>query len=148
MATTIRPLFPADFSEWLPLWKGYQEFYDVDLSDEVNETTWARLMDPNEQMFALGAFNDEILVGISHYHLYRSTWLAGWTCYLHDLYTSPESRGRGVARALIEAVRDSAIENGAEKLFWLTHSTNSQARSLYDQIAQSTGFIHYRMPLA
>jgi hypothetical protein len=27
---------------------------------------------------------------------------------------------------------------------WLTHTTNKQARTLYDQVAENLGFIQYR----
>jgi hypothetical protein len=33
---------------------------------------------------------------------------------------------------------------GAGRVHWLTHTTNAQARILYDQVADNLGFIQYR----
>ena len=44
--TEIRPLAPADRDDWLPLWRGYLEFYERELSDEQTALTFGRLVDP------------------------------------------------------------------------------------------------------
>jgi hypothetical protein len=36
---------------------------------------------------------------------------------------------------------------GANRVHWLTHTTNTQARALYDQVAENLGFIQYRKML-
>ena len=64
-------------------------------------------------------------------------------CYLQDLFVDARVRGRGVARALIEAVAQAARERGAERLYWLTQSHNAAARALYDKVAQYKDFIRY-----
>jgi hypothetical protein len=45
---------------------------------------------------------------------------------------------------LIEAVVARARAAGASRVYWLTHETNATARSLYDQLADRSGFIQYR----
>jgi hypothetical protein len=45
-------------ADWEPLWKGYQAFYKVVISDETTSATWARLHDPDEPMGILGAYVD------------------------------------------------------------------------------------------
>ncbi len=108
-------------------------------------TTWARLMDPAEPMFVLGAFDASgTLVGIVHSIYHRSCWTEGPYCYLQDLYTAPDARGQGAGGALIEAVYDHAREAGASRVYWLTHETNTTARALYDKLANNAGFIQYR----
>lgn len=143
-ALTVRPLAPADRAAWEPLWQGYQTFYQVDLPDAVSDLTWQRFHDPAEPVFALGAFQGDALVGIAHYIFHRSTWAAGPYCYLNDLFTAPAARGRGVGRALIEAVGDQARRAGAGRVYWLTHETNEQAMALYNKVADRSGFIQYR----
>ncbi len=144
MPIAIRPLTPDDRAAWEPLWAGYLAFYKATIPAEVTDTTWARLHDATEPMHALGAFEDGRLVGIVHLVFHRSTWTAGPYCYLQDLFTAEEARGRGVGRALIEAVYASAREEGASRVHWLTHETNAEARLLYDRIADRSGFIQYR----
>ncbi|MDQ0320500.1 GNAT superfamily N-acetyltransferase [Pararhizobium capsulatum DSM 1112] len=146
--TTIRPLETSDYANWLPLWLGYQRFYEVVIPDETTAATWARFHAEAEPMHALGAFdNENQLVGIVHAIFHRSTWLPKWTCYLQDLYVEDSQRGLGVGAALINAVADLARENGAGRLYWMTHETNATARRLYDQIAERSGFIQYRKAL-
>jgi GNAT superfamily N-acetyltransferase len=86
------------------------------------------------------------LVGIAHYLFHTSAW-ARCTCYLQDLFTAPQARGKGAARALIEAVAAAARERGATRYYWLTQEHNATARLLYDKVATYKGFIRYDYPL-
>ena len=143
----IVPLEDRHKPEWLPLWKGYQRFYEVDIDGETTDLTWRRLMDPSEPMFVLGACVDGRLVGIVHFLFHRSTWTAGDYCYLQDLFTAPDARGAGVGRALIAAVCERATSQGASRVYWLTREDNATAIALYDKVALRTGFIQYRIGL-
>ena len=140
----IRALRPDERSSWEPLWQAYLAFYKSSVPSEVTDTTWVRLHDPGEPMYALGAFLDGTLVGIVHFLFHRSTWTIGDYCYLQDLFTAPEARGQGAGRALIEAVYREAKLAGASRVYWLTHETNATARALYDTLADRPGFIQYR----
>jgi len=139
----IRLLAPDDFAIWLPLWKGYQTFYKAEIPDRVTEVTWARLLDDAEPVHGALALHDGKAVGLVHYLTHRSTWSEGDVCYLNDLFTTPEVRGKGFGRALIEHVYDAAREQGCAEVYWLTHETNVTAQKLYDQVATRSGFIHY-----
>ena len=44
----IRPLRPADQTDWMRLWNAYQRFYEVDIPAETTALTWQRLLDPTE----------------------------------------------------------------------------------------------------
>lgn len=140
----IRPLRPDERAAWQPLWKGYLDFYNVTVPQETYDTTWKRLLDPNEPMWLLGATVDGKLLGIVHYLYHRTCWTPGDYCYLQDLFVSAEARGKGLGRALIEAVYKAAREAGASRVYWLTHETNTTARALYDQLATAPGYIQYR----
>ena len=147
MTVVIRPLDLVDREAWLSLWHGYLDFYERTLAPEIIDLTWARLNDPAEPMFALGAEHDWQLVGFAHAVIHRSTWLAGHSCYLEDLFVSPASRSGGVGRALIEATAKQAEVRGCDRLHWLTHTDNATARRLYDKVAADLGFISYRRSL-
>ena len=141
----IRPLAIDDRTQWSELWKGYQRFYKVDLPASTDDTTLARLLDPAEPMFCLVADAGTKLLGIVHFIFHRSTWTPGNYCYLQDLFTSEAARGKGVGRALIAAVVARAKADGASRVHWLTHETNTQAMVLYDQMAERPGFVQYRI---
>lgn len=144
----IRPVAERDFDLWLPLWDGYNAFYErsgpTALPAEITRTTWARFLDPDEPVHALVADRDGQLLGLVHYLFHRSTTLLAPTCYLQDLFSAPEARGQGVGRALIEAVYQRARAAGTSRVYWHTHETNKTARRLYDAVAELPGFILYR----
>ena len=143
-AIAIRPIAFEERSAWEPLWKGYQAFYQVDLSDETTDVTWERLHDPAEPMGVLGAYVDGKLTGIVHYIFHRSCWTIGNYCYLQDLFVAEGARNLGLGRALIAAVEAKARQEGASRLHWLTQETNAVGRALYDKVAERSGFIQYR----
>lgn len=145
MTYAIRALAPADRLNWDQLWQGYLTFYEASVPGEVTDLTWSRLMDPEAPILGFcAATPDGKLLGIVHYLFHPVTWAAGPRCYLEDLFTSPEARGQGVGRALIEAVYAAADARGADQVYWLTQDFNATARKLYDQVAKVTPFIKYR----
>jgi GNAT superfamily N-acetyltransferase len=146
----VRPVVESDFAEWLPLWDGYNAFYGrtgaTALPEEVTRTTWGRFLDPAEPVHALvaEAIDDRRLLGLAHFLFHRSTTSVAMSCYLQDLFTVHAARGRGVGRALMEAVWTRAKEAGSSRLYWHTHESNADARKLYDKVAERSGFIVYR----
>jgi len=147
-ALTIRPVAPGDYAQWLPLWDGYNVFYGrsgpTALDPEITRTTWERFFDAGEPMHALVAEEGGTLLGLAHYLYHRSTTSIGLNCYLQDLFTRSEARGRGVGRALIEAVYAAARAAGSPRVYWQTQETNATAMRLYDQVAEKSGFLVYR----
>ena len=148
----IRPLREDDRAGWQPLWDGYNAFYGREghtaLAPAITEVTWRRFLDPAERMHARVAVLDGQLVGLTHCLFHRSTTRAEGTCYLQDLFTTPEQRGRGVARALIESVYVLAREEGVTRVYWQTHESNAAGRLLYDKVARHMGFIVYAHDVA
>ena len=140
----IRAVQSPDFDIWLPLWKGYQRFYEVDIPEAVTLQTWARFLDPAEPMDAALAIAGEQALGLVHLIYHRSTWTTGNYCYLQDLFVADNARDRGVGRALIEHVFVHARRNGAARVHWLTHESNDNAMQLYDRIVDRSGFVQYR----
>ena len=143
----IRPIETSDFASWKPLWDGYNAFYGrkdaTALPDAVTQATWQRFFDPAEPVFALVAELGGQLVGTTHYLYHRSTTRIALTCYLQDLFTADNLRGRGIGRALIQGVYAQARAAGIQRVYWMTHETNAAGRLLYDKVAQHLGFLVY-----
>jgi GNAT superfamily N-acetyltransferase len=140
----IRAVRQTDHDQWLPLWRGYQEFYNTTIDEGITATTWRRFLNPAEPVHCAVAEDEKQLIGIVHFIFHRSCWTAGDYVYLQDLFVDPSIRGKGVGRALIEHVIARAREAGASRVWWLTHESNSQAMLLYDRIAEKSGFLQYR----
>jgi GNAT superfamily N-acetyltransferase len=140
----VRAVQSTDFDIWLPLWKGYQQFYEVRIPKSVTITTWERFLDPAEPMYAALAVANEQALGLVHLIYHRSTWTTGNYCYLQDLFVADTARGGGIGRALIEHVFADARRTGAARVHWLTHESNENAMQLYDRIVDRSGFVQYR----
>ena len=142
---TIRPLTAADYDQWCDLWGQYLDFYQSSVPQTVYDTTFQRLIDVNNSMQnALVADHAGVLVGLVHFIYHPHNWRIENVCYLQDLFTSPQTRGQGIGRALIQSVYDVADKNGTPSVYWLTQDFNTTARLLYDRIATQTPFIKYQ----
>jgi len=144
MSVTIRPLEAGDYDAWYPLWQAYLTFYQSQVAEKVTRHSFNRIVDPAGDMFGFAALNDEEeMVGFVTYLFHPFTWSIGPRCYLGDLFSLPQERGKGIGRRLIEAVYDAAREEGAEQVYWMTQEFNYPGRTLYDKVAQKTDFIKY-----
>ncbi len=140
----IRPLRAGDEAEWRRLWTAYLEFYGAMVPEEVYQTSFARLLGDDPQDFnGLIALVDGVPMGLTHYLFHRHGWKVENVCYLQDLYVSPDARGTGLGRRLIESVYAAADEAGAPGVYWLTQEFNAPARVLYDRVAKVSPFIRY-----
>jgi GNAT superfamily N-acetyltransferase len=141
----IRPLQATDRAAWETLARGYLDFYKTVRTPQEIDTAWARLLN-DDGIHGLCASVDGSVLGIAHYLFHTAVW-APQVCYLQDLFTAPEARGQGIARALIEAVAAQATARGAARFYWMTQDHNITARGLYDKVAKHNGFIRYDHPM-
>jgi GNAT superfamily N-acetyltransferase len=150
----IRAIRHTDYEGWRPLWDGYNAFYGRSgpkaLPESITRLTWQRFFDPAEPVHALVAEDagQDKVVGLAHYLYHRSTTRLNDVCYLQDLFTDAELRGRGIGRSLIHSVYEAARESGCSRVYWQTQVTNRPGRALYDQVADHQGFIVYTRELA
>ena len=147
MSLEIRPIERADYAGWRLLSDGYNRFYGRQgpsaLPESISEATWERFFSREEPVHALIAEQDGLVIGIAHFLFHRSTTRLTDVCYLQDLFTAEEARGRGVGRQLIYAVYEAARAAGSSRVYWQTKATNAPGRALYDKLAEHHGFIVY-----
>ncbi len=147
MSLKIREARPEDRAEWLSLWKDYLAFYKVDLSSDVTDHTWNRILDPASRISMRVAELDGRLGGFAIHHFHESTWVKAPDCYLEDLFVHESLRGKGAGRALIDDLITLCRKEGWTRLYWHTGEDNAQARKLYDSYIESDGHVRYRIPL-
>ena len=145
--SSVEKLNQSHHGAWLPLFRCYVEFYKANLSENQYELTWNRLLDDQYNLYGLVAVDGGKVCGITHYSFQTSTWAPNNYCYLEDLFVDPLLRGRGMGRALIDAVKDIAVKSGSSRLYWNTDQTNETARKLYDSYVSEAGKVQYRIPL-
>ena len=136
----VRPLAASDRDDWRRLWTAHLAFHDTALPEKVHASTWGGLMaDDPRDVSGLVAVAEGRPVGPAQLLLHRHGWRTGEVCHLQGLRAEPETRGRGVGRALIEAISAAGVQG----VYWLTQDHNAQARRLYDRIGRLTPFVKH-----
>jgi GNAT superfamily N-acetyltransferase len=146
----VRPVRPEDRAGWRRLWGDYHGYGPSGgpvPPDPVTEMTWNRFFQEQEPMAALVAELEGRLVGFAHMIFHRSTSALGASCLLQDLFVEGTLHGRGIGRALIEAVYVHVKAAGAQRLYWHVLESNTAAARLYDRVASRSGHIVYRRDL-
>lgn len=141
----VRAISCADEPAWRRLWARYNRFYEANVSDEVTDATWRRILDPASPLIGRAAEHDGDLAGFSISVLHECSWTIAPVCYLEDLFVAAEARGGGIGSALIEDVIDLGRERGWSRIYWHTHADNAVARRLYDKFIAADDFVRYRL---
>ena len=139
----IRAALPSDEPAWRLLWRGYCDFYDARVPEEVTNRTWKRILDPDSAIMCIVAEVDGQVYGFANCVVHENTWETQAVCYLEDLYVLPGLRGHGVGGALLEWLRNAMRAEGWARLYWMTRADNARARRLYDRFAQADDFVRY-----
>lgn len=147
MPVSVRAARETDKAAWLPLWKGYCDFYETEVPEAVTERTWKRLLTAPD-MGCLVAEQAGAVVGFATYVTHPGTWSIEPVGYLEDLFVAPQSRRHGVARALIEALAALGREKGWRRIYWQTKAGNVAARAFYEKLAKRTDWVRYDLDLA
>jgi ribosomal protein S18 acetylase RimI-like enzyme len=108
------------------------------LTEEVRERLIPGLRQhPN--VLVLLAFDDTLAVGIAVCFVGFSTFAARPLLNIHDLAVRPESRGRGVGRALLHAAQHQAIQRNCCKMTLEVRNDNHNAQRLYQAFGFTSG---------
>ena len=147
MSVEVRALAREDFAAWWPLFSGYCEFYRVTPDESRAQAVFERFFDDEPPLYCLVAVADGELIGFTHFKRYFESLSAAYEVNLDDLFVAPSARGRGVGRALIEAVCQAASNRQATLVRWITAADNLAAQRLYDQLAKRTSWVTYEIEL-
>ena len=147
MSIDVRPVADGDFFAWLDLYEKYAEFYETPLTDQKALLLWSWLTAPDHEEDGLVAIEGERLVGLAHFREFARPLEADRGLFLDDLYVADENRGKGVGHALIEAVRQRAVERGLGVVQWITAHDNRTAQNVYDSVASRTSWVTYEIDL-
>jgi len=139
----IRQFRCEDENGWRSLWTQYLACDGSVLDGAIHDGTWTRLLE-GKLMHGSLAFAGSEAVGLVHYLFHPSTWSLNDTCYLQDLFVTPEMRGRGIGRALIAHVCAEASAAGLSRVYWQTQADNQTAIALYETVAERSGYIQFR----
>ena len=142
-AGSVRALAATDEVAWRELYRGYRDFYELPASEEIISRVWGWLMDAQHECEALVVESDGGIIAIGHYRRFARPIAGSSGIWLDDLFTTPEVRGKGAARAVIGRLTEIAAAEGRSLVRWITAEDNAQAQVLYDQVATRTSWVTY-----
>jgi ribosomal protein S18 acetylase RimI-like enzyme len=143
----IRALQATDRAAWDRLYAGYAAFYKVSQTDQMRQTVWNWLHDPDHATEGLVAVQGGEVVGLAHFRAFARPLSATVGGFMDDLFVDPAARGSGAAAALLNAVADAGRLRGWTVIRWITAEDNDRARALYDRVADRTKWVTYDIKL-
>lgn len=141
----VRPAQVEDRAAFLTLWRDFVALAPGEPGNHtMGERNWDRIMDSGSGLRCIVAADAQgVLTGFTLFLAFPFTWSKGDVCYLQDIYVAAESRGKGVAQAMIAHLRQIGLEAGWFKIFWMTQSDNHAAQYLYDKVAKRMDYLRY-----
>ncbi|MBP2474533.1 GNAT superfamily N-acetyltransferase [Crossiella equi] len=85
-------------------------------------------------LFGHVAVVDGVVVGCALWFLNFSTWHGKHGIYLEDLYVTPEQRGSGLGRALLQTLAEEAVRRGYARFEWSVLDWNTPAIDFYRKL--------------
>ena len=136
----IRNIEGKDKKNWIKLYCGYAKFYKVPMNQDILDTLWGWILDNNHIVNGICYELDSNIVGIAHYRTMPRPIKGKYIGFLDDLFVDPEFRGQKIAQKVINHLKYLYKANNWDGIRWITHSSNENAKKLYDKIANNTGF--------
>ncbi len=150
MSLTIIEAELEHLDQVTPLFDAYRQFYQQP-ADQASARIFIKERLHNRDSLILLALSDEPLRPLGFTQLYpafssvrmRPLWI------LNDLFVTPEARGQGVGRRLMEAARRRAGQAGMVALVLATEKNNTSAKALYEKLGYEldTAFDYYELAL-
>ena len=92
----IREIQLKDKEKWEKLYKGYADFYKVEMNNEILQTVWNWLHDKNHEVKGLVYEVEDNIVGLVHYRRMPSPLRGQYIGFLDDLFVEPKYRSQKI----------------------------------------------------
>ncbi|SRR5579883_711593 len=138
-----------DVNALTPLFDSYRVFYKR-ASDPVAAREFLReRLALRESVIFIARNEQGEALGFTQLYPCFSSVSARRLWILNDLFVAESIRGRGVARALMDAARRHALQTGAIRLTLQTAHDNARAQALYESLGyvRSEGMFEYSLEL-
>ena len=141
----IREIRLDDKKQWKILYRGYADFYKVEMNDKILKTVWGWIHDKNHDVSGLVYVQDYKVIGIAHYRKMPSPLRGKYIGFLDDLFVDPKHRRNGVGEKMIKELKAISIKNNWNLLRWITREDNNTAKSLYEKLSKKTNWEVYEL---
>ena len=98
-------------------------------------------------VFGLICLSEGKPVGFAVYFFNYSTWQGQHGLYLEDLYITPDARGHGAGKALLQRLAQIAVDKNCGRFEWSCLDWNTPSLQFYDSLGAlpQNEWIRYRM---
>ena len=141
----IREIQLKDKVQWEKLYKGYADFYKVEMNDKILQTIWSWLHDKSHDVEGLVYEVEDKIIGLAHYRKMPSPLRGQYIGFLDDLFVDPKYRGQKIGEKLINQMKEISISRGWNLVRWITRNDNTKAKSLYDRVSEKTTWDVYEL---
>ena len=141
----IRSIKPTDKENWQELYRGYAQFYKVEMTQGILNTVWSWLLDEKHELNALVCEFNEKIVAFAHFRRMPSPLRGKDIGFLDDLFVLPEFRGIKIGEKLILKLNEISKNKKWDLVRWITRSDNLRAKSLYDKVSNKTNWEVYEL---
>ena len=141
----IRKIKLKDKKEWKKLYKGYANFYKVEMNNQTLETVWSWLHDKNHELNGIVYEIDENIVALAHYRRMPRPLKGQDIGFLDDLFVEPIHRGKKIGEKLLNELKNISKSKEWGLIRWLTRDDNLRAKALYDRVAKKTSWDLYEL---
>jgi len=131
------------------LFNQYRVFYEQDSDFEGCRNFMAERLKKDQAVIFAARGDEGELTGFTQLYCSFCSVELKPLVYLYDLFVVPAARRRGVARALMDAAKQFAETQGADRLQLETAISNTQAQTLYEDLGykKDTEFFYYHLAL-
>ena len=143
----IRDIHLKDKEQWERLYKGYADFYKVEMNGKILQTVWNWMHDKSHEVIGLVYEVDGNIVGLAHYRRMPSPLRGQDIGFLDDLFVDPEYRGQRIGKKLINKLKEISQSRGWNLVRWITREDNLRAKSLYNRVSEKTTWDVYELKL-
>tara|TARA_B110000444_G_scaffold244846_1_gene264688 strand:- start:43 stop:474 length:432 start_codon:yes stop_codon:yes gene_type:complete len=141
----IREIKFSDKEEWKDLYRGYADFYKVEMNEEILKTVWGWLHDKSHDVKGIVYEHENKIVGFAHYRRMPRPLRGKYIGFLDDIYVEPKQRGKKIGEKLIYELNEISKKNNWDLIRWITQDNNRRAKSLYDRVAKKTSWSLYEL---
>jgi ribosomal protein S18 acetylase RimI-like enzyme len=147
---SIRQATLEDLDLVAPLFDAYRQFYRQPPDLPLARAFLQARLGGGDSVIYLAEEEGTVVGFVQLYPLFSSTApRPGRIWLLNDLYVTPDVRGRGVGRQLMDRARQLAEETGARSIELTTASSNTRAQALYESLGyrRDEEFFYYSLGL-
>ena len=141
----IRGIELKDKKQWEKLYRGYADFYKVEMNDKILQTLWNWLHDKNHEVDGIVYEVDDKIVAFAHYRRMPSPLRGQNIGFLDDIFVEPEYRGKKIGEKLINKIKEISKSKGWNLVRWITRDDNIRAKSLYSRVSVKTNWDVYEL---